>query len=81
MNYSIMLQQNFLSFLLIEGQAYSQSYYLAPRPHPPTPLSRQLAGPATHRKTDKERLLADGRGGRGVGGEPHHTTARKPGLL
>jgi hypothetical protein len=31
------------------------------------PLSRQLAGPTTHRKTEKERKLANGRGGDGGG--------------
>jgi hypothetical protein len=37
----------------------------------------------THRKTEKERQLADGRGGEEVvGEEPNHTTAaRKPGPL
>jgi hypothetical protein len=44
------------------------------------PLSRQQAGPATHRKTEKERELADGRGEEG-GEEPNHTTTRKPGPL
>jgi hypothetical protein len=38
-------------------------------PHP-LPLSPQYDGPATHRKTEKERQLADGRegkrGGRGA---------------
>jgi hypothetical protein len=36
---------------------------------------------AIHWKSDKERQLADGRGGKGVGEEPYHTTARKPGPL
>jgi hypothetical protein len=31
----------------------------------------------SHRKTEKERQLAEGRGGKGVGEEPNHTTARK----
>jgi hypothetical protein len=47
----------------------------------PSPLSRQKAGPATHRKTEKERQLVDGRGRKRVGVEPNHTTARKPGPL
>ncbi len=43
-------------------------------PHPSLPL------PATHRKTEKERQLADGRrGGVGVWKEPNHMTAVKPG--
>ncbi len=33
----------------------------------PHPLSSQWAPPATHRKTEKERQLADGRGGEGGG--------------
>jgi len=64
---------------LIEGQFFFQAVDSAPRP--PSPISRQSAGPATHRKTEKERQLADGRGGKGVGVEPNHTTARKPGPL
>jgi hypothetical protein len=40
-----------------------------------------LSGPATLRKTEKERQLADGRGGKEVDVEPNHTTARKPGPL
>jgi hypothetical protein len=37
--------------------------------------------PATHRKSEKERQLADRRMGEGVGEEQKHTTARKPGPL
>jgi hypothetical protein len=43
--------------------------------HPIT-LSRQQARPAAHRKTEKERRLADGRGG-----GANQMTARKPGPL
>jgi hypothetical protein len=44
--------------------------------------SRKEAQPATHRKTEKERQLAEGRGGKGVHGEePNNITARKPGPL
>ncbi len=43
----------------------------------PSPLSRQQARLATHRKTEKKRQLDDGRGGReGVGEEPNHSAAR-----
>jgi hypothetical protein len=42
--------------------------------HPITPLP-------TDKKTEKERQLDDTRGGKGVGEEPNHTTARKPGNL
>ncbi len=35
----------------------------------------------TKRKTEKERQLAEGRGCEGVGEEPNHTIARKPGPL
>ncbi len=38
---------------------FAPSYYLAPPP--PSPPAR----PATHRKSEKERQIADGRGGRG----------------
>jgi hypothetical protein len=48
----------------------------------PPPLShRQQARPATHRKTEKEIQRAYGRGEEGMGEEPNHTTARKPGPL
>ncbi len=47
----------------LEDHAFSPLYDLAPTP-PPSPLSRQQARPATHRKTKKERELVDGRGGR-----------------
>ncbi len=45
------------------------SYDLALLP-PPPPISCQLTLPATHRKTEKERHLADGSGGCGRGKEP-----------
>ncbi len=48
----------------IEGQAFSLSYDFAPRPPPaPSPVSK--LDPATHRKTEKERQLADRREGEG----------------
>jgi hypothetical protein len=53
--------------------------WLAPR-LPPF-LHRQLAGWETHRKTEKERQLAEGMRGCwpvGVGEEPNYTTAKKP---
>jgi hypothetical protein len=50
-------------------------------PSPSSPLSRQQGRPATHRKTEKERQLADWRGRvAGVGGATLYTTARKPAL-
>ncbi len=36
---------------------------------------------ATHRKTEKERQLADGRQGKGVGEEPNHSTTRKHDMI
>jgi hypothetical protein len=41
----------------------------------------ECARTTTHRKTEKEIQLADGRGGKGVGEDPNHTTARQPGPL
>jgi hypothetical protein len=35
----------------------------------------------TQRKTEKERKVDDGRGGKRVGEEPNYTTAKKPGPL
>jgi hypothetical protein len=46
-------------------------------PHPLPPSTVSIALPATHRKTEKERQFADGRGGL----EPNRTMARKPGPL
>jgi hypothetical protein len=38
--------------------------------------------PATHRMTEKDRKLADGKGRRkGIAEKPNHAAARKPGLL
>jgi hypothetical protein len=68
----------------IEGQTLSLLYDSAPR-SPPPPLFYQDVRPTTHKKTEKERQLADGDGrgvgGKGMGVEPNHTTAKKPGPL
>jgi hypothetical protein len=48
--------------------------------HPPPPFSGNKLS-ATHRKTEKERQVADRRGEKGVGEEPKHTTPGKLGLL
>jgi hypothetical protein len=63
----------------IEDQAFSSSSDLSPPP-PLTTLSRQKAQQATHRKTDKDRQLANERG-RGSGEEPNRMTSRTPGAL
>ncbi len=57
----------------IEDHAFSLSYDLAPRS--PSPVSK--LNQVTQRKTEKERQLADKRGGKGVGEEPNHTIERK----
>ncbi len=44
-------------------------------------LTRRKARPATHRKTEKERQVADGRGGRGWVRSRITRPARKPGPL
>jgi hypothetical protein len=53
---------------------------MIPAPHPSLPSHQSPASKLDPRlKTEKERQLADGRGGaRGVGTEQNHTTARKP---
>jgi hypothetical protein len=48
---------------------------------PPLPSVNWTGEAATHRKTEKERQTADGRGRMGVGVESNHTTARKHGPL
>jgi hypothetical protein len=61
----------------IEDQAFSPSYDSAP-----PPLLPSVSSTDKKRKTEKERQLADGRGGEGVWAlweEPNHTKARKPG--
>ncbi len=53
---------------IIEDQAFSLSYDFVLLF--PSPLSCQRAPPATDRKTEKERQLAGGRGGKGMGRKP-----------
>jgi hypothetical protein len=60
--------------LFIEDQALSPSYDLAPPP-PRRPPSVNSSRPATHKKTERDILLTK----EGVGVEPNHTKARKPG--
>jgi hypothetical protein len=65
----------------IEGLAFSPSYDLAPSP-PPFTLSRQHAVSLLQSSCVLPVRLTDGERGReGVGEEPNHTTARKPGPL
>jgi hypothetical protein len=47
----------------------------------PPPLLSSVSSTVIHRKTEKERQLADERRGRGVEEEPNHTMAFKPGRL
>ncbi len=61
----------------IEEQSYSPSYDLAAFSLTPS-LPSVSSRPATHRKTQKGRQLADGKGGEGMEEEPNHTAARKP---
>jgi hypothetical protein len=64
--------------VFIEDHAFAfVRFGYSPTPSPTLPIAR----PATHRKTEKERQVADGRGGKRVGEEPNHATARKPGPL
>ena len=56
--------------LFIEDQALSPSYDLAPPP-PRRPPSVNSSRPATHRKTERDNLLADGRSGRGEGAKSY----------
>jgi hypothetical protein len=61
-----------------EDQAFSLSYDLAPYPSPP-PSSGSSTGDT--QENQKERPVADEKGGKGRGKEPSHTTAIPPGPL
>ncbi len=66
----------------IEGQAFSRSSDLAPPPTPP-PTSQLSVSSTGDTPVDWERESSCWRegGGGGIGEEPNHTTARKPGPL
>ncbi len=65
----------------IDDQVFVPSYNrLLSRPLP-TPSPSVSSTPATHMKTEKRDNLLMGRGGRGVGEVPNHTTGRNPGPL
>jgi hypothetical protein len=55
--------------LFIEDPAFSPSYDLDPPPPSPFTLTSISSTDVTHRKTEKERQIADERGGRGWGGD------------
>jgi hypothetical protein len=64
------------SYLIIEDQAFSPSYDLAPSPYPlPHP---SVSSTGDTQETEKERQLADRRRRKGREKETNHTTARKP---
>jgi hypothetical protein len=64
---------------IYRGPAFLLSNDLAtPPPPPPSSVSKL---DLVHKKAEKEIQCADGRRGRGVGGEPNQTTARKSGPL
>ncbi len=70
--------------LFVDGQAFSQSYDLAPRPSLPASLvvvTCHKARQGDTQATEKARQLFYGRGGKGVGEEQNYTTARKPSPL
>jgi hypothetical protein len=68
--------------LFVKGQAFSRTYDLAPRPtlppSSPSPVSK-LDRRHTGKLRKRDSLLTEG--GKGVGEEPNHTNARKPGPL
>jgi hypothetical protein len=66
--------------MIIESKAFLRSTDLAPRPLPPPSPASKL-DQRQHKETDEEIQAADGRGGKRVGEELNHTTARKPGPL
>jgi hypothetical protein len=67
--------------MICRGPGFLAVVLFGPSPtlQAPSPLSK-LDGRHT-KKTEKERRLADGRGGDGLGEEPNYTTVRKPGPL
>jgi hypothetical protein len=60
--------------MIIEDQAFSQSYDSALRLSPPPPFPQQVASLSLPSSVSV-------RGGKGMGEEPNRTTARKPGPL
>jgi hypothetical protein len=63
--------------MIIEGQAFFQSYDLAPHPPLPPLLSVSSTGDILEWKTKKERQVAEGRGKTGMSEEPKQRTAEK----
>jgi hypothetical protein len=57
------------------------AYDSAPRRKPQPPLSRQQVFSLSQSSCVSPVEFTDMREGQGVGGEPNHTTARKPGPL
>jgi hypothetical protein len=57
--------------LFKEDQAFSPSYGFALAPPPTSPLLPSVRSTAIHRKTEKERQLADGRRGGGGGAKSY----------
>jgi hypothetical protein len=68
-------------WMITEGQPFSLSYNMAPRPPlaPPSPVIK-LERRHTGSQRDRDNLIR-GDLGEGVGEEPNHMTARKPGPL
>ncbi len=63
---------------IYRGPSFLAAVWFGSTPAPPSsPFSSWTA---THRKTEKERQLADRKRGKGAGVEPNPKTARKPGL-
>jgi hypothetical protein len=56
--------------------SHGRMIWLLARPLPSTSVSVSKLERATHRKTEIERQLAHGKGGKRVGEEPNYTTAK-----
>ncbi len=71
-------------WMLYRGRVFLAVEWYGSSPTPSPPFRVSKVDRAIHSKTEKERHLAEGRGGkggRGVGEEPNHTTARNLGHL
>ena len=77
-----MVEEGLKQRVFLEGQAFFWSYDWAPRPPPFPPLPSATCPSLSQSFYVSPSHLTDGRGGRdGVGEEPKHMTAKRPGTV